>query len=225
MKLCKDVWYEIGRYLVFKNFNLLCVSKSFREPFLFMVKSAFVSIDLKDNPKESRHDYLKGFEKYTWCIDKLITNNFNVLSKLNFLRLQSLLIADERKVQSKDNVTLTPAQFPNLKHLAIQKCITVNCDINFNSLDLLSLYINSPMDSSRIHGIKSLQLLHFSSYFSNNGMISLLQTLPNLKFLQIEDGETSDVLHKLFKSVDVDQDFDNFETRWNEEINKIYKSS
>jgi hypothetical protein len=215
------MWYEIGKFLVFKNFNLSSVSKSFRQPFLFMLRSSIVSINLVSNS-------LQVLQTYGWCIDELHWNSKKcILSKLIFPRLQSLYIFDtnDTRLQSKMEpnlyIKLTQLQFPKLKHLSI----THFDKINLYSLDLVSLYIDGNMDSSQIHGMKSIQLLHFSSYFSINGMISLLQTLPNLKFLQIQDGETSDILHKLFKNVHVDKDFDNFETRWNEELNKIYNSS
>jgi hypothetical protein len=169
--------------------------------FLLILKTAFVSISMWSNS-------ITVLERYTWCIDELYLNVTEVFPNMVFTRLKSLSIF------MQNDHTLTLLQFPMLKHLSITACR----NIKFNTLPLVSLCVKSDIKSSDIHGIETLKCLHFYSCLSTNGMVLLLQTLPNLTFLQIQDAETREVLQKLFPHVYIDNDWENFATQWTNRI-------
>ncbi len=186
---------EIGKFLLIENFDLFFISKSFQTSSLCLLKTAFVSIST------TSFELLK---KYAWCIDELYWTSLLTIPNVNFPRLTSLTI------QNQHDTILQLFQFPMLRNLSIRQCT----NINFNTLQLISLYVNSYIHSSYIHDLKTLKYLHFSSSFSINGMIALLKTLPNLMVLQINDWETRDRLRTLFPKVDIQEDWSHFQTQW-----------
>jgi hypothetical protein len=203
MKISNDIWCVIGTFLFLENFDLFLVSKNFTKSFSLMLKTAFVSISLWSN--------IRVLEQYAWCIDELYLNTNASFPNMIFTRLKSLTIL------MQNDHTLTLLQFPMLKHLSITNCM----NIKFNTLQLISLCVKSDMKSSDIHGIHTLKYLHFSSCLSTHGMILLLQTLPNLIFLQINDAENRDVLRKLFPRVYIDIDWENFAIEWTNRIQDL----
>ncbi len=201
--LCNDLWKQILFFIGFSIsdicFSLTC--KFFNEIFFpLWLKGSFVCIPALKLRKPSNVQQSKRWvAKYAWCINELSCNY-----SLDFTlpRLSYLQFADVRFI------SLSKQHFPILQHLEIIGSSIEH--VNINELSLISLCIYSNMDVR--FKSSTLQFLSFHTYFYYDLMIMLLKNLPNLKYIQVNDGRKQ--LEKAFPHIHIDTENAHFGRRW-----------
>lgn len=205
-KIGDSVWNVIGQYLGFDktSMRLFAVSRDFRKKALFWLRITHVSI-------HGQQSSLNWIAKYAEHIDELHLNcdlpigKFSSLTRLGFCGVA--------------NCSLSAVDLPRLQHLELLDCGR-NCIIN--KINLLSLYISGGLnipggwiETQQLKGINSLEWLHFApESYSYNGVVDMIQTLPSLTVLQIDDDDARSKVQKAFPKIHVDFVYQKFTETW-----------